>query len=358
MTPKLRLDTSLELLRERLDVVTGPCVLATIVGTVGSTYRKAGARMLLERDGRLTGLLSGGCFEHDLREHALRVLAAGVSQVVTYDARGDDDLVFGIGAGCEGAMRILLEPASPDSRAAAALRSASERLALDETAVLAVVHAGVAGSLGTRFWSPDVVESIDPALAAAGAEAVATGAAQIARWRQAGTDHEAWVQFLAPAPRLLICGAGPDVEPVTAQWRALRFPVMVADHRPAYADAARFPGVDVSLGPAAEITARLSLDRFFAAVVMSHHLASDAAYLVALAGSAVPNVGLLGPRGRRDRLLADIGARAAAALVRRLRGPVGLDIGAATPESIALAIAAELHALAAGRGIATVAPVR
>jgi len=80
-----------------------------------------------------------------------------------------------------------------------------------------------------------------------------------------------------------------------------------------------------------------------------------AAYLAALADSAVPRVGLLGPRARRERLLGMIGA-AAAALRARLRGPVGLDLGALTPEGIALAIAAELHALFAGRH-ATLAPV-
>ncbi len=348
-THALRLDTSLELLVERLEVATGACVLATIVNTVGSTYRKAGARMLLEADGRLTGLLSGGCFEHDLREHADRMLATGVPHVVSYDARGDDDLVFGIGAGCEGAMRILLEPAARGSRATAALQAAAALLARDEPAVLAVVHAGVAGSLGTRFWCHRCSDPGEPELVAACRAAAANKTATVAQWQEAGVDCQAWVQFVAPSPRVLVCGAGPDVEPVVAQLHALRFQVTVVDHRAAYADPARFPGAQVSLGPAATVAERIPLERYFAAVVMSHHLASDAKYLTALSASPLPHIGLLGPRNRRDRLLADIGPVAAALLGGRLRGPVGLDIGAVTPEAIALAIVAEVHSLAAGR---------
>ena len=85
-------------------------VLATVVSTEGSTYRKAGARMLLAPDGRGWGLLGGGCFEGDLLERAARVAKDDVAAIVAYDLRGDDDLVWGLGAGCEGLSRILLQP--------------------------------------------------------------------------------------------------------------------------------------------------------------------------------------------------------------------------------------------------------
>jgi xanthine dehydrogenase accessory factor len=85
--------------------------------------------------------------------------------------------------------------------------------------------------------------------------------------------------------------------------------------------------------------------------VMSHHLATDRAYLQALAGSSIPYVGLLGPAARRERLLGDLG-NAAAALRPRLRAPVGLDLGASSPEAIALSIVAEIQAALPG-GIRT-----
>src|SRR5450755_1005615 len=118
----VRLDTSLELLLERAPAGGSATVLATIVATAGSTYRKPGARMLIMSDGSYLGLLSGGCLEGDLKLHAQEVMDSGVARAVEYDMRGPDDVLFGIGTGCEGAMRVLLEPAGAGSRALAALR--------------------------------------------------------------------------------------------------------------------------------------------------------------------------------------------------------------------------------------------
>ena len=84
-----------------------PLVLATISRTLGSTYRKAGAQMLIAADGSAAGLLSGGCLESDLMERARAVLS-GAPVVADYDTRSSDDLIWGIGLGCEGAMSILM----------------------------------------------------------------------------------------------------------------------------------------------------------------------------------------------------------------------------------------------------------
>ena len=97
--PDVRLDTSLELLLQRAPINAAARVLATVVATAGSTYRKPGARMLIMSDGSYLGLLSGGCLEADLKLHAQQVLESGVSRAVEYDMRGPDDILFGIGAG-------------------------------------------------------------------------------------------------------------------------------------------------------------------------------------------------------------------------------------------------------------------
>ena len=150
-------------------------------------------------------------------------------------------------------------------------------------------------------------------------------------------------------PRLLVCGAGPDARPVVELAAFLAWRVTVVDHRSAYADAARFaPGTEVLETRPESLTADLQLDRYDAAVVMSHHLDSDLAYLRALAPTRVPYVGLLGPAARRERLLRDLGP-SATPLQRRLRAPIGLDIGGRAAESIALAIVSEIHAVLAGR---------
>jgi xanthine dehydrogenase accessory factor len=345
----VRLDPSPEMLAQRLNVVETSCVVATVVSAAGSTYRKPGARMLIEADGRITGLLSGGCFEQDLREHATRILANGVARMVTYDMRGENDLIFGIGAGCEGSMGILLEPAPYGSPVARAIVKACELARQGEAVALATLHEGPAELLGTHLWHPGGESSLGEKIAYECAQAIESAQSRAFSGAQPSGMVSAWIQPLLPLPAVLICGAGPDAQPLAAALQALHFPVTVTDHRAAYADIGNFPGAEVVLGAAAGLAERLDLTRFFAAVVMSHHLASDAAYLTALAATDIAYLGVLGPRMRRERLLTTMGS-AALGMQGRLRGPIGLDIGAATPEGIALAIAAEIYATAAGRG--------
>src|SRR5262245_63079502 len=93
---------------ERARTLDQPLVLATVIRTGGSTYAKPGAQMLIAADGEYAGLLSGGCLEGDLREHARDVAASGQARIVSYDMRSSTDQLFGLGSGCEGAMDILL----------------------------------------------------------------------------------------------------------------------------------------------------------------------------------------------------------------------------------------------------------
>jgi xanthine/CO dehydrogenase XdhC/CoxF family maturation factor len=150
---------------------------------------------------------------------------------------------------------------------------------------------------------------------------------------------------------VLLCGGGPDARPVVAIARSLGWRVTVVDHRLAYAVAGRFPGADVRRADAGRLRESVDLNGCHAAVVMSHHLASDAAYLRELAAAGTPAyVGLLGPKARRQRLADELGSDAQK-LRARLRGPVGFELGAVTPEAIALAIVAEMHAFFAGRAV-------
>ena len=146
---EVRLDTSLEYLLERSALGDEPAVLGTVVSTTGSTYRKRGARMLILADGSYHGLLSGGCLELDLAIHARGVLESGEPRAVEYDMRGVDDLLFGIGTGCEGAIRVLLEPAGAGSPAAAALAAAHMTCRSGRSTSLVVVHESTELPLGT-----------------------------------------------------------------------------------------------------------------------------------------------------------------------------------------------------------------
>ena len=149
---------------------------------------------------------------------------------------------------------------------------------------------------------------------------------------------------LALPPRLLLLGGAPDAQPLVDLAARLTWHITVHDHRSAYAQQVRFPHAEqVVLGRPETLAQTLDLARFDAAIVMSHHLTSDLAYLRVLSGSRIPYVGLLGPTNRREKLLADLGDDAAG-LNGRLRSPIGLNIGGRAPESIALSIIAEIHA--------------
>jgi xanthine/CO dehydrogenase XdhC/CoxF family maturation factor len=339
----VRLDTSLEALLEYATQDRGS-VLATVVSTAGSTYRKSGARMLIRADGSYSGLLSGGCLEADLHLHALEVQGSGVARAVEYDMRGPDDVLFGIGAGCEGAMRILLEPAGPGSPAAAALATAARATRSGRAATLIAIHDSADFALGTH----DIGALASSSLARAAERALAEAESRAAEDACDGRRTRAFVQFLAPPPHILICGAGPDALPVARAALALGWRITLTDHRPAYALGERFPGAVVLCAEARNLRATVPLGEYHAVVVMSHHLPSDVAYLRELAAAGVPDyVGLLGPAARRRRIADELGTTADT-LRGRIHGPVGIDIGAVTPEGIALAIVSEIHRWLAG----------
>ena len=300
-----------------------PAVLATLVRVEGSSYRRPGARLLLTADGRRIGAISGGCLEADLVERAHGVLARGVAEAVTYDTTAENDLVWGVGLGCHGVVRVLLERIDTPPAWAAELRAAT---AARRTVRLRMRHDG-----------PDAL-----------------------RWgtRLAGGTEGApapgeWEQPVPPPPALFILGAGEDARPVAFLARTLGWHVTVADPRPAFAIRERFPAADaVVSAPAGELIARLDPGPDALVVVMTHHYVHDLPLLSTLLGRPLAYVGLLGPRRRAERILAELAATAPAAaaeLGRRLRAPVGLDLGADGPEQVALAILAEMQAVLAGR---------
>lgn len=296
-------------------------VLATVVGTEGSTYTKAGHRMLIADCGECEGLVSGGCLEGDLALHAAQVIASGEARIVDYDLRGEGDELFGLGVGCDGMLRILLQRLTP-ADGYEPLTTISTVLHGDTAGHCTIVLADH-GSLRAGTTRISLSSSVDPA----------------------DLDDTNLLQTrLKPLPRLLVLGAGPDAVPIVSLADTLGWRVTLVDHRPAYLDRPGFATAESRVAdPATGLGARVALPTFAAAIVMSHHLATDRSYLVTLAGSPVPYIGLLGPPGRRERLLGEIGAAAARDLAGRLHGPAGLDIGADSPESIALSILAQIH---------------
>jgi xanthine dehydrogenase accessory factor len=312
-------------LYDRARLANEPLVLATVIRTGGSTYAKPGAHMLIASDGEYAGLLSGGCLEGDLREHAREVAATGKGRIVSYDLRSSTDQLFGLGAGCEGAMDVLLTRVAADGDwQPLADMAGSYRAARVRHFAFVTASTDAAFPLGTSFpaVTPDAV---------------------------APAGVELFIASVTPPPHLLLLGGGPDARPVATLAEFLGWRVTVVDHRAAYLVPGRFPPSSRLIeARSANLAAVVALDDFIAAIVMSHHLDSDLQYLRVLSGSRIPYVGLLGPAARREKLLNDLGDDAQP-LLARLRAPVGLDIGGRTPESIALSIVGEVHAALEGR---------
>lgn len=322
-------------------------VLATVFETIGSTYSKAGGQMIIDSGGNFCGMLSGGCLEGDLVERARRVIESGVAETASYDLSADDEL-WGLGVGCDGTMRVLLQPLLPETNYQP-FAVIAEVLGGDEPAALAIVVSTESSSInaGASVLFKDGSE-LSFGMSDVVARSVANGADSESPgvMRQVDTpDGHCDVLYtrIEPPPALLILGAGLDSEPVVRIASELGWRCTVIDHRPAYIESRRFADSTRVLCCAVdELSQQVRLDHFDLAIVMSHHLSSDRAYLRQLAASSIAYVGLLGPAGRRERLMHDL-ADAADALQGRLHGPAGIDLGGRGPGPIALAIIAEMQ---------------
>ena len=337
-----------------------PCALATVVEVMGSAYRRPGARMLVTDDGELTGAISGGCLEGDARQRARRAIFQGEPALVTYDTRDEDDPRHGLGPGCQGVVRILLEPLdfTHPNNPLELLRDFARHPA---PAVLATVFEtdahGLRAAVGQRvlLTGAGVVRGT-PLLAAPLAEAaratLAQGQSRIVDLATDAGPVRASLEVLLPPLRLVVYGAGNDAQPLVHLAASLGWHITVVDGRPHLATAARFPeAAAVRVVPVAEL-AVATPDPLAYHVLLSHNYAYDLAALQTLLASPAPYVGLLGPRLKAQRLLAELVTAPAdqlAGLHARLHSPIGLDLGSETPEEIALAIVAEVQAQHSGR---------
>lgn len=305
-------------------------VLALVVETAGSTYRKPGAMILLDARGVRAGALSGGCLEGELEDAARAVLAHRAATDVRFDTSGDEDRVFGSGTGCGGSTRVLLLPlpaaASPlrDALLDADTRGLGLRLVVDLDAAVGSGDAQVGRTrIDTRRYRFD-----------------RHGGSRI----ESGALGRTLALELPATPRLLLLGAGPETCPLLQLTRLIGWHSELAEHRARWLRFADGCGVDrVHAGGPDTLPTLFTNATFDAVLVMNHNYLLDARCLTALAETDIGYVGLLGPAARRDDLLAEIGGANAARLRSRLHAPVGLALGGEGAEAIALAIMAQLQ---------------
>jgi xanthine dehydrogenase accessory factor len=324
-----------------------PVAIATVVRVKGSAYRREGTRMLVRRNGTFVCALSGGCLEPAVAEAALKVIDTGAPAIVSYDLA--DDSLWGLGVGCSGAVDIRIERLEDDAMTRAWL-SVLDR---GEAAALATPLSGASGRM---LIGPDgeIVGSLSDV--AVERDVINHAREELRRPfpqsspRKIG-GSEVFLEFSSPPPELVIFGGGHDAAPLAAQAWMLGFAVTIVDSRDAYLTRDRFPGATLVSAHFGEFAQKARLRPGSFVLVMNHHVERDQESLRFALESDASYVGVLGPRSRFTKLiaaLADDGYEPSAASLSRVRSPVGLSLGAETPEEIAVSILGEILAIRRG----------
>ncbi|AFZ12371.1 Xanthine dehydrogenase [Crinalium epipsammum PCC 9333] len=338
--------------------------IATVVKTSGSVYRRPGARMLITESGQMVGAISGGCLESDIVERSQPlILHNGEPILVEYDTTASNDLVWGLGMGCNGTVQVLIESLHCGS-AQNQLEFIAECFRYHQPGVVATVFdikGEVAASIASRLYlhSDGTVKSEigDRQLAAYlqhDAYGVLTeGKTKVVSYSLDHGSVDVLIEVIRPPVPLLVFGAGYDAVPIVQLAKQLGWHVTVIDRRPAYATRDRFPDADeIIVCHPEELSTKLNLNPQMVAVVLTHNYLSDQMLLQTLLPSPVRYLGLLGAKPRSQQLLEDLrkeGFIPSKNQLQRLYAPVGLDIGAETAAEIALSVVAEIQAVLAQR---------
>jgi len=331
-----------------------PGVLCTVVQVKGSAYRRPGARMLIFPDGRRIGSISGGCLEGDVCRKGWWLTGDGRPALRVYDTMSEDDAVWEFGLGCNGVVHVLLERLESDN-VQEAMRFLSRLRETNSEAVISTVIRTVENSVvqaGDRLYVTSGEMVSGPLAGSTIEDALLRHSEEVFRERKSRTVQvekaSVLVEWVGPPVPLVVFGAGHDALPLAAMAKELGWNVTIADGRPAYARAERFPAADrVILLAADDDLSGLQIDRESVVVLLTHNYPQDERLLREILPLRPRYLGILGPKKRAERLFEDLGEDLQQH--RTVHAPVGLDIGADEPASIALSILAEIQAALAGR---------
>ncbi|MCV7438928.1 XdhC family protein [Mycobacterium seoulense] len=339
--------------------------LATVVRTFRSAPRAPGAAMVVAPDGSVSGSVSGGCVEGAVYDLATEAAQTGAPRLQRYGVSDDD--AFAVGLTCGGVIDVFVEPVSrasfPDLGAVA--DDIAERRAVATATVIAhpdpawigrrvvIRPDGMAGSLGSARADAAVADDARGLLALGRSEVLEYGP----DGQRLGDGMEVFVSSYAPPPRMLVFGAIDFAAALARQGSFLGYRVTVCDARAVFATRARFPTADdvVVDWPHRYLAAQAeagAVDRHTVICVLTHDPKFDVPVLeVALRLPQVGYVGAMGSRRTHDDRLARLKAAGLSdAELSRLSSPIGLDLGARTPEETAVSIAADIIARRWGGG--------
>jgi len=327
-----------------------PAALATLTRTRGSTFRRAGTRMLVFGDGQVVCELSGGCPQRDIVLRAQEVIARGKPSLVNYNTESGLDVLMEMG--CGGELEVLIEPIGLPhaSDFVDALARCLEHRHRAHLATLFAINDKVV--MPRRLLWCDAAIRHDDLGDTALSEAVMTaagrhesGRARTLRIPSPAGTADVLIELIAPTHALVVIGSSAAARALLPLANALGWRTVLVDQDSQRLQAADLPtsALKVCASPAT-IRERLPLDTHSSVVVMTHNLEQDIAYLAALRGAPVAYLGALGSRERVGRMRHEPALRGL-----RLHAPAGLDIGSETPEEIALAVTAEIMAVINGR---------
>jgi xanthine dehydrogenase accessory factor len=314
------------------------CALATVVSVEGSSYRRPGARMLVGESGIRTGTISAGCLESDVIEHAKRVIKAGAASLVEYNtATTSDEEAWGLGLGCNGIVRVLVEPLASGSLYIEALRRSCTG-----SVSVATVYQCTPSELAPAGARLVINEEGNVSHEKLSDEMVAMLASEVT-----SAACKVFFETLLPPVPLVVFGAGHDALPVVELARGLGWRTEVVDPQARPASRSRFAIADrVTLSRPEDVGAHVSITPRTMTLLMSHNYSQDLALLRFLLTSPARYIGVMGPRKRTERMLRELAATEQAS---RLHSPAGLDLGANGPAEVALSIVAEMRAVLEGR---------
>jgi xanthine dehydrogenase accessory factor len=338
--------------------------LATVVLVEGSSYRRAGARMLITEDGQLTGAISGGCLEGDALRKARLAMAQNKPMLVTYDTTDDDDAKFGVGLGCNGIIHILIEPIfllnenSPvnlfkrflnkrEPVVLITLFSLNNRQAAQPgTCMLMTADEHTQGTI------PD--SEIKEALLSDAKDVLKNGNS-VTKTYVYGNGYTCFIELLQPAVSLVIFGAGNDAIPMVQLASVLGWHVTLVDGRANYAVPERFPQLKkIIIAKPNQALSQITLDERTVVVLMTHNYNYDMAMLRQVLPLQLPYVASLGPKKRLQRMLDELhdeGMEITGSQLESIYGPAGIDIGSENSDEIALSIIAEIQAVLSKRTV-------
>jgi xanthine dehydrogenase accessory factor len=336
-----------------------PVFLATVVNVKGSAYRQPGARMLITSSGKMVGTISGGCLENDVFEHTRVSMPDGKPIVVTYDTNADEDIIWGFGLGCNGVVDVLIERLDQDDPLNP-LTFINQCFKNQQTGIIATIF-DVEGTVNVPVGGRLILNydnSVNTNISESSFTEVLIQDAQTALKNQHSTFNKyqilsgqisVFIEFIQPPPHLIIFGAGRDAIPVAEFAKALGWQITIVDCRASEATKERFLMTDDIILTRREILhQQIRIDKHTIAVMMTHNYLDDLEILKMLIPSPALYLGCLGSKQRTERLLMDLRTQEGEQTpeqLQKLYYPVGMDIGADTPEAIALSIIAEIQAI-------------